>query len=70
MASSHKYGTASNFHVKHVLDPNSVIFSIFTKEELLKLCPVKIISPLTFDVMGQPLPGGLYDRSMGELLSH
>lgn len=48
------------------LDPDSLIFSMYTSEELRKLCITKICTPLTFDPLGYPLPGGLYDKSLGE----
>lgn len=49
---------------KHfVLD--SAEFSVFTKEELQKLCIMKILTPLTFDNLGHPIAGGLYDKNLG-----
>ncbi|KAF5293076.1 hypothetical protein FQR65_LT11068 [Abscondita terminalis] len=52
--------------VKH-LDPDSIKFSIFTNEDVKKLSVIKISTPLTFDALGYPLSGGLYDRAMGPL---
>ena len=50
---------------KHVaLD--SVVFSMFTKEDIKKLAVTKISTPLTLDALGYPLPGGLYDKHLGE----
>nr|XP_022906848.1 DNA-directed RNA polymerase I subunit RPA1 [Onthophagus taurus] len=49
------------------LSQDAVEFSVFTAEEIRKLSVVKICSPLTFDALGYPLPGGLYDKLMGPL---
>lgn len=47
------------------LHPEKTMFSMFSEEEMRKLCVTKICTPMTFDNMGHPLPGGLYDRALG-----
>ncbi|CAB0006214.1 unnamed protein product [Nesidiocoris tenuis] len=47
--------------------PDGLLFSIFSAEEIRKLSVVKIITPLSFDSLSHPLPGGLYDPAMGPL---
>lgn len=49
------------------LNPDEIVFSLFTEEELRKLCLVKIRTPITFDVLGYPVSEGLYDKAMGPL---
>lgn len=51
---------------KH-LNPDAVVFSMFTGEEIKKLSVVKVITPNVLDNLGHPLPGGLYDLAMGRL---
>jgi DNA-directed RNA polymerase I subunit RPA1 len=46
---------------------DSVQFSVFTKEEIQKICVTKICTPLTLDPLGHPLPGGLYDKTLGPM---
>lgn len=55
----------SGLYAQHNLDAESIVFSIFTPDDIKRLCIKKIITPLSFDAMGYPLPGGLYDVSMG-----
>lgn len=55
----------SGLHAQHQLDAESIVFSMFTPSEIKKLCLTKIITPLSFDAMGYPLPGGLYDKTLG-----
>nr|CAD7262935.1 unnamed protein product [Timema shepardi] len=50
--------------MKHT-DPKSVTFSLFTAEEIRKLSVVKVCTPLAFNLVGHPLPGGLYDPALG-----
>lgn len=45
--------------------PNSLSFGLFTSEEIRKLSVVKIVTPLTFNAIGHPLNGGLYDPALG-----
>lgn len=40
-------------------------FSLYSAEEIRKLSVVKVITPLSFNALGHPLPGGLYDPAMG-----
>lgn len=49
------------------LNPDEIVFSLFTEEELRKLCLVKIRTPITFDALGYSLAEGLYDKAMGPL---
>lgn len=50
------------------LAPERIRFSLFTAEEMKKMCVTQIITPLTLDALGHPLPGGLYDRKLGKSL--
>ncbi|XP_053969844.1 DNA-directed RNA polymerase I subunit RPA1 [Anastrepha ludens] len=45
--------------------PADLEFGVFSSEEIKRLSVVKIITGLTFDPLGHPLPGGLYDSLMG-----
>ncbi|XP_017866097.1 PREDICTED: DNA-directed RNA polymerase I subunit RPA1 [Drosophila arizonae] len=45
--------------------PSDLEFAVFTPEEIRKLSVVKIITGLTFDALGHPIPGGLYDIRLG-----
>ncbi|ALC41779.1 RpI1 [Drosophila busckii] len=45
--------------------PSDLEFAVFTAEEIRKLSVVKIITGLTFDALGHPIPGGLYDIRLG-----
>ncbi|KNC24906.1 DNA-directed RNA polymerase I subunit RPA1 [Lucilia cuprina] len=56
-------GTMKTFDVD--MFPSDLEFSVFTGEEIKRLSVVKIITGLTFDPLGHPLPGGLYDSQMG-----
>ena len=58
-----KMGTMKTFDID--LLPSDLEFSVFTSEEIKQLSVVKIITGLTFDPLGHPLPGGLYDSQMG-----
>lgn len=51
----------------HHLDASTLRFSIFSTKNLKSLSVAKIVTPLVFDQLGHPLPGGLYDQKMGEL---
>jgi DNA-directed RNA polymerase I subunit RPA1 len=44
-------------------------FSIFTQDEIKKLSEVKITTPLSFNALGHPLKGGLYDPALGVYIS-
>ncbi|CAG9831713.1 unnamed protein product [Diabrotica balteata] len=47
------------------LTPDKVSFSLFTTEQIKKMCVTQIITPLMLDPLGHPLQGGLYDRKLG-----
>lgn len=47
--------------------PKAVQFTLFTNEDIRKLAVCKIISSTSFDQLGHPLPGGLYDKRLGML---
>ncbi|KAJ8970269.1 hypothetical protein NQ317_017164 [Molorchus minor] len=49
------------------LVPENIQFSLFTAQDIKKLCIMKIVTPLTLDALGHPLPGGLYDPRLGPL---
>ncbi|GJQ80589.1 putative DNA-dependent RNA polymerase [Trypoxylus dichotomus] len=51
---------------KH-LNPDNIIFSVFTEEDIKKLSVLKICSTVTFDALGYPVSGGLYDKCLGPL---
>ncbi|KAH8305928.1 hypothetical protein KR018_004137 [Drosophila ironensis] len=45
--------------------PSDLEFAVFTDHEIRKLSVVKVITGITFDPLGHPMPGGLYDIRMG-----
>ncbi|VEU22044.1 DEKNAAC103010 [Brettanomyces naardenensis] len=45
-----------------------VDFSVLTTEEVRKLSAKQITNPTAFDNLGHPIPGGLYDLSLGGFL--
>ncbi|XP_073968760.1 RNA polymerase I subunit RpI1 isoform X2 [Rhodnius prolixus] len=47
--------------------PTGLTFSTFSASEIKQLSVAKIVTPLTFNVLGHPLPGGLYDPALGPL---
>lgn len=49
------------------VEPASLTFSMFTREELLQLSVKKITTSLTFSEFGYPLPNSLYDPALGPL---
>jgi DNA-directed RNA polymerase I subunit RPA1 len=51
------------------LNPSALSFSIFTRDEIQKLSQVKITTPLSFNALGHPLKGGLYDPALGMYIS-
>jgi hypothetical protein len=57
-----------NHKIVH-LNPSALSFSIFTQDEIRKLSEVKITTPLSFNTLGHPLKGGLYDPALGMYLS-
>ncbi|XP_066591152.1 DNA-directed RNA polymerase I subunit RPA1 [Prorops nasuta] len=50
------------------LDIESLMFSVFTSNDTRNLSVAKIRTPLSFNVLGHPLKGGLYDPALGPLL--
>ncbi|KYN44618.1 DNA-directed RNA polymerase I subunit RPA1 [Trachymyrmex septentrionalis] len=60
----------SKYHHKQRLTPKHrdslrLIFSVFTANDIRNLSVTKIITSLTFNILGHPLKGGLYDPSLG-----
>lgn len=49
----------------HHLDASNLRFSVFSSKNLKALSVAKVVTPLVFDQLGHPLPGGLYDPKMG-----
>ncbi|XP_049872941.1 DNA-directed RNA polymerase I subunit RPA1 [Pectinophora gossypiella] len=47
------------------VDPDSVQFLMFSDEDIKKLSVAKITNTLSFDAMGNPNKGGLYDSALG-----
>lgn len=50
----------------HHLDAKNLRFSVFSSKNVRELSVAKVVTPLVFDQLGHPLPGGLYDPKMGE----
>ena len=44
---------------------SGVSFSVFTTEEILKLSVKELTNPQSFDQIGHPTIGGLYDPALG-----
>jgi DNA-directed RNA polymerase I subunit RPA1 len=42
-------------------------FSFYTAEEVKKISVKRILTTASLDVLGNPIPGGLYDPAMGPL---
>lgn len=47
------------------LEVESLKFNVFRPEEIRKFSVCKITNTTSFDSIGNPVPGGLYDVSMG-----
>lgn len=45
-----------------------LLFSVFTANDIRNLSVTKIWTPLSFNILGHPLKGGLYDPSLGSIL--
>lgn len=60
-----KYGNKYNVPAKH-LDLQSLSFSVFTPEDIKNLSVKKITSYESFNNLGYPLGGGLYDPALGK----
>ncbi|XP_055531445.1 DNA-directed RNA polymerase I subunit RPA1 [Wyeomyia smithii] len=52
-----------NFEVN--LDPTNLQFSVFSADDIKRISVTKIVTPQSFDILGHPVPGGLYDPAMG-----
>lgn len=46
-------------------DSEHLLFSVFTANDVRNLSVTKIRTPLSFNILGHPLKGGLYDPSLG-----
>ncbi|XP_044737511.1 DNA-directed RNA polymerase I subunit RPA1 [Chrysoperla carnea] len=55
---------------RNEIETSSIEFSVLTQEEILKLSVKKISTSLTFDQLGYPINGGLYDLALGPLLKN
>lgn len=49
------------------VDPDSIQFLMFSSDDVRKLSVAKITNPQSFDALGNPTKGGLYDSSLGPL---
>ncbi|XP_041979543.1 DNA-directed RNA polymerase I subunit RPA1 [Aricia agestis] len=58
-------GLKSSLTGKTSVDPESVQFLMFTDEDVRKLSVAKITNSISFDSMGNPTVGGLYDPALG-----
>lgn len=47
------------------VEPDSVQFLMFSDEDVKKLSVIKITNNMSFDAMGNPTSGGLYDSALG-----
>lgn len=45
---------------------DTVRFSVLTSDDIRKLSVTRVITSNVLDNLGHPLPGGLYDLTMGE----
>lgn len=45
-----------------------VDFGLYSPEEVLQLSVTQITNPTTFDALGNPISGGLYDPKLGAFL--
>lgn len=46
-------------------DAQHLLFSVFTPNDIRNLSVTKIWTPLSFNILGHPLKGGLYDPALG-----
>uniref|UniRef100_A0A1B6D164 DNA-directed RNA polymerase subunit n=1 Tax=Clastoptera arizonana TaxID=38151 RepID=A0A1B6D164_9HEMI len=64
---------ASNFDmfnskfIFNKMSPDLLQFGLFSSDEIKNLSVVKICTPLTFNALGHPLAGGLYDPALGPI---
>lgn len=49
----------------HHIYANKLQFTAFSSEDVRKLSVARIVTPISFDILGNALPGGLYDPAMG-----
>lgn len=47
------------------LEVDNLKFNVFSADEIRKFSVCKITNTISFDSIGNPVPGGLYDVSMG-----
>ncbi|RLU27161.1 hypothetical protein DMN91_000960 [Ooceraea biroi] len=47
-----------------------LLFSVFTANDIRNLSVMKIRTPLSFNILGHPLKGGLYDPSLGPMMDN
>lgn len=47
-------------------DSEQLLFSVFTANDIRNLSVTKIRTPLSFNILGHSLKGGLYDPSLGK----
>lgn len=47
------------------LEVDSLKFNVFSADDIRKFSVCKITNTTSFDSIGNPVPGGLYDASMG-----
>ncbi|KAL1129002.1 hypothetical protein AAG570_013534 [Ranatra chinensis] len=45
--------------------PGGLTFGLFSSKEIARLSVVEVVTPISFNVLGHPLPGGLYDPALG-----
>jgi len=48
-------------------DSQHLLFSVFTANDIRNLSVTKIRTSLSFNILGHPLKGGLYDPSLGKI---
>ncbi|CAG5085409.1 Similar to Polr1a: DNA-directed RNA polymerase I subunit RPA1 (Mus musculus) [Cotesia congregata] len=56
----------SQISPKH-LDPSALTLSMYTTEEIKKMSELKIVTPLTFNILGHSITGGVYDSRLGPI---
>lgn len=66
MMVQNKFGRVDKARTARHLDPKRLMFSVFTANDIRNLSVVRICTPLSFNILGHPLKGGLYDTALGE----
>ncbi|XP_029165392.1 DNA-directed RNA polymerase I subunit RPA1 [Nylanderia fulva] len=51
-------------------DSQHLLFSVFTANDIRNLSVTKIRTPLSFNILGHPLKGGLYDPALGTIRNY